>query len=82
MTNRETFVNYVKNGGKSFCSPQIGAGAGFDTKFMGKEWISDTTLEDTLITVRSFDMIPLINIGCPFESCAPEIMWEDQQPPQ
>ena len=33
MTNRERFINYIKNGeGKFICSPQIGAGAGFDTK--------------------------------------------------
>lgn len=48
MTAREQLISYVKNGGEKFlCSPQIGAGAGFDTKLAGKSWIGDTTLEDT-----------------------------------
>ena len=48
MTNRQKLLNYIKNGGDEFiCSPQIGAGAGFDTKMAGKTWFSQTTHEDT-----------------------------------
>ena len=65
MTKKEIFVDYVKNGnrGRCICSPQIGAGAGFDTKLAGKEWISDTTFEDTLNAALRFDMVPLFNVG-------------------
>ena len=76
MNKREQFINYVKYGGETICSPQIGAGAGFDTKFICKEWITETTLEDTIKTVESFDIVPLINMGCPFEECIKEICWE------
>lgn len=76
MNKREVFNDYVKNGGEKFCSPQIGAGAGFDTKFAGKEWICETTFEDTISTVESFDIVPLLNTGCSFEACIPEIVWE------
>ncbi len=66
MTNRAKFIDYVKNGGNAFvCSPQIGAGAGFDTKLAGKTWMSRTSLQDTVDAVRQFDMIPLINTGLP-----------------
>ena len=37
MTQKQKFINYVKNGGeKPICSLQIGAGAGFDSKLVGK----------------------------------------------
>ena len=78
MDKRNIFVNYIKNGGEKFCSPQIGAGAGFDSKLAGKEWISETTLEDTLAAVKKFDIIPLVNIGCPYEICVPQIVWEEK----
>lgn len=66
MTNRQLFVDYVKRGGeRHICSPQIGAGAGFDTKMAGKQWIGETTLEDTIACTQRFDMVPLINIGLP-----------------
>lgn len=65
MTKREQFVNYVKNGGRSFASPQIGCGAGFDTKMAGREWISETTVEDTIAACQAFDMVPLYNFGLP-----------------
>ena len=66
MTNREKFINYVKNGGKEFiCSPQIGAGAGFDTMLAGKTWMSHTTMQDTVNATKMFDMIPLFNFGLP-----------------
>lgn len=66
MTNRERLINYVKHGGKEFiCSPQIGAGAGFDTKVVGKTWFSQTTFEDTKSACEKFDMVPLYNFGLP-----------------
>lgn len=63
MTNREIFKNYVKNGGSFICSPQIGAGAGFDTRLAGKTWTTSTTMEDTIAACRMFDIIPLFNMG-------------------
>jgi len=63
MTNREKFKDYVKNGGEIFCSPQIGAGAGFDARLAGKTWLSQTTLDDTINACNRFDMIPLYNVG-------------------
>jgi hypothetical protein len=62
-TNRERYKEYVKNGGKTFASPQIGAGAGFDTKLAGKEWISQTTFDDLKNACKKFRMIPLYNFG-------------------
>jgi len=76
MTKRDIFVDYVKNGGEKFCSPQIGAGAGFDTKLAEKEWISETTLDDTLNAIEMFDIVPLVNVGCPYESCVKRFRWE------
>lgn len=75
ISKRETFINYVKDGGKKFCSPQIGAGAGFDTKLAGKKWISETTFDDTLNAVERFDIVPLINVGCAYESLL-DIQWK------
>ena len=63
MTNREKFKNYIKNGGEFFCSPQIGAGAGFDAKLAGKTWLSHATIQDTVDACNRFDMIPLYNMG-------------------
>lgn len=66
MTNRELLKDYIINGGKDFiASPQIGAGAGFDAKIAGKEWLSDATFEDTKKACEMFDMIPLYNFGLP-----------------
>ena len=78
MTNRERFINYIKTGeGKFICSPQIGAGAGFDTKLAGKTWFSQTTYEDTKHACEQFDMIPLYNFGLPdLTSLTPDIHWE------
>jgi len=71
-------MRYVAYGGKPICSPQIGGGAGFDTRLVGKEWISETTLEDTLGVVRQFDIVPLINIGlCDLGECNPSLKWEE-----
>jgi uroporphyrinogen-III decarboxylase len=66
MTNREKLLNYVKNGGDRFlCSPQIGAGAGFDAKLSGKAWLSEVTPADTKSAVERFDIVPLYNFGLP-----------------
>ena len=60
MTNREKFLNYVKNGGNELiCSPQIGAGAGFDTRLANKTWMTQTTMQDTINATKMFDMVPL-----------------------
>lgn len=78
MNKRDRFIDYVKNGGKKFiCSPQIGAGAGFDTRISGKKWISETTLDDTLFCVSQFNMDPLINVSLPDLVClVPDIRWK------
>lgn len=79
MDKRAKFIDYVKNGGKNICSPQIGAGAGFDAKLQKKCWISETTLDDTIISVEMFDMLPLINVGlCDLGCCNPAIGWEGE----
>ena len=66
MTNREKLISYIKHGGDKFlCSPQIGAGAGFDSRLAGKTWISDTTFEDTRKACELFDIVPLYNFGLP-----------------
>lgn len=75
ISKRKQFIEYVKNGGDAICSPQIGAGAGFDTKLAGKEWISETSFEDLLSAVERFDIVPLINIGCDMEAGL-DIGWE------
>ncbi len=77
MTNRETLIHYIKNGGSSFiCSPQIGAGAGFDTKIVGKTWFSSTTYEDTRTVCEMFDIVPLYNFPLPDLTCLlKEIKW-------
>lgn len=80
-TNREKYINYVKNGGKMFASPQIGAGAGFDTKLAGKEWISQTTFDDLKNACKKFNMTPLYNFGMiDLSSLIPnECRWENLQ---
>ena len=78
MTKRERYVDYVKNGGEKFCSPQIGAGAGFDTKMAGKEWVSETTMEDTIRATEQFDMLALYNFGLPDASfCNPDLAFKN-----
>ena len=80
MTSREKLIDYVKNGGKEFlCSPQIGAGAGFDTKLAGKTWIGETTLEDTRRAWEMFDVVPLYNFGLPdISRYAKEVHYEGE----
>jgi hypothetical protein len=66
LTNRERFIEYVKHGGDEFiCSPQIGAGAGFDARLSGKAWISEVTQADTKRVCETFEMTPLYNAGLP-----------------
>lgn len=81
MTAREQLISYVKNGGEKFlCSPQIGAGAGFDTKLAGKSWIGDTTLEDTRRAWEMFDVVPLYNFGLPdLSQFAPDVRYESER---
>jgi len=78
MNARERFIDCVKNGTeKPFVSLQIGAGAGFDCKLAGKEWISEGTLEDT---IRSYEIVgcePLFNIGLPdLGSAVESLKWQ------
>ena len=77
MTQRERFLAFVREGGAPFCSPQIGAGAGFDTRIAGKEWISQTTLADTIAAVGQFDILPLFNLGlCDLGEGDHELAWQ------
>lgn len=77
MTNRELLKSYVKNGGERFiCSPQIGAGAGFDAKMCGKEWNSEVTPEDTKKVCEMFDMVPLYNFGLDLSGITPDCKYE------
>lgn len=64
MTNKEKLLDYVKNGGERLiCSPQIGAGAGYDAKLMGKAFCSQATLTALKDIVARYPMLPLFNIG-------------------
>lgn len=77
MTARQQYLSYVRQGGDFFCSPQIGAGAGFDAKLAGKTWLSETTTEDTIKACRQFDMLPLFNFPLPDLSClCDSLRWE------
>lgn len=68
----------MKNGGAPICSPQIGGGAGFDTKLAGKEWLSQTSLADTLAAIDRFDIAPFINMGlCDLAECNPDLAWKE-----
>ena len=75
MTNREKLLNYIRHGGDKFiCSPQIGAGAGFDAMIAGKTWLGQATMEDTMNACAMFDMTPLYNMGLPdLTKLVPEI---------
>ena len=78
MTKRERFIDYVKNGGEKFASPQIGGGAGFDTKVKGYEWFTDTSIDDTIEVSEMFDMVPLYNFGIPDAGmCNPELAFRE-----
>ena len=77
MSSTRQFLDYVRHGAdKPFVSLQIGAGAGFDAKLAGKEWVSEATIEDT---VRAYEIVggePLYNIGLPIGDFAPELRWQ------
>lgn len=77
MSQRSRFLNYVRQGGtECFVSLQIGAGAGFDSRIAGKEWVSETTVEDTIAAYEHVGGGGLINVGFPgFDSCVPALKW-------
>ena len=58
MSKKSEFIEYVKHGGKKImCSPQIGAGAGYDSKLSGKE-IVKTTIDDTIAVCERYNIHP------------------------
>ena len=74
MSKRKDFINYVKHGGKRpVCSPQIGAGAGFDAKTLGKPYAA---IEDTVKVCNMFDMLPLYNFGLDVREADKKLVWE------
>ncbi len=76
MSMRQEFIEYVKNGGdRPVVSLQIGAGAGFDTKLAGKEWVSETTLDDLIVAYEKAECLPLFNIALSFDF-VPQFKWE------
>lgn len=79
MTQRSQFIQYIRQGGDvRLASIQIGGGAGFDTKLAGKEWVSETTVEDTLAAYEQVGGLGLINLGLPgFDVCVPELTWKN-----
>lgn len=79
MSTREEFIKYVKYGGsKSLVSFQIGAGAGFDCKLAGKEWVSQITIDDTINAYEIVGCCPLINVGLPdVGNVVSELKWKD-----
>jgi len=84
MTMRARFLDHIRNGaGRPFVSLQIGAGAGFDTKLAGKEWASETTVEDTIRAYETVGGDGLINVGLPdFGLVAPELAWQTESETQ
>lgn len=80
MTRRERFIQYVKNGGEEpFVSLQIGAGAGFDAKLAGREWISEGGLDDILKAYDEVGGDALINIGLPdLGAMVPALQWKHE----
>ncbi len=77
MTKREEFVEYVRHGGERLiCSPQIGGGAGYDTKLYGKEWNSEGRREYTVEVTHRYPMVPLYNVGLdPVMHCSDKLSW-------
>ncbi|NLG24170.1 MAG: hypothetical protein GX558_02365 [Clostridiales bacterium] len=64
MTDKRRFVDYVKNGGERLlCSPQIGAGAGYDAKLLGRQFCSQAPAEELPAICRRYPMTPLFNVG-------------------
>ncbi len=78
MDMREKFIDCVKNGSdEPVISIQIGAGAGFDTKLAGKEWISETTMDDLISAYQQVGGLPLYNLGLPdLGQYNEELRWE------
>ena len=76
-TQRHRFIDYVTNGGaEPYVSLQLGAGAGFDCKLTGKEWLSDGTIEDTIHAYELVGCDPLFNIMLPeFGEAINELRW-------
>lgn len=71
MSKKSEFIEYVKHGGKKImCSPQIGAGAGYDSKLSGKE-IVKTTIDDTIAVCERYNIHPLYNLGVNIGSVNP-----------
>jgi len=79
MTHRKTLLEYVHHGGDScLISLQIGAGAGFDSKPAGKEWVSETTLDETIAAYELVGGTAFINLGLPgFEKYIPDLAWKN-----
>ncbi len=77
---RQRFLEFVHKGGdRPYVSLQIGAGAGFDAKLAGKEWISEATLADTIRAYQQVGGDPLLNVGLPeFTGRVPELSWQHQ----
>ncbi|MBN1490836.1 MAG: hypothetical protein JXA69_13040 [Phycisphaerae bacterium] len=80
MTPRERFVWYVRHGdARPFVSLQIGAGAGFDCKLAGKEWISEGTLADTIRAYELVECDALYNVGLPdLGAVLPALAWTSE----
>ena len=76
MTKRERFIDFVKNGGETlFCSPQIGAGSGYEAKLAGKRFCSDANVKDIIAANSRYNVFPLYNFGIdPIMHCK-EISW-------
>ena len=81
MMHRKRFLDYIRNGGaEHLVSLQIGGGAGFDAKLAGKEWVSETTVEDTMAAYEQVGGIGLLNLGLPgFDACVPTIAWQHKR---
>jgi hypothetical protein len=77
---RQRFLDIVRSGSdRPYVSLQIGAGAGFDAKLAGKEWISEATLADTIAAYQQVGGDPLLNVGLPeFTDRVPELSWQHQ----
>lgn len=74
MTNRKKFIDYVRNGGpRPICSPQIGAGAGYDAKIAGKK---AAVIEDTIRVSEMYDMLPLYNFWVDVGATDARLMWQ------
>ena len=80
MTQRTQFLDYIRNGSdRCFVSLQVGAGAGFDSKLAGKEWVSETTTEDTVNAYELIGGAGFINLGLPgYDGVVPQLAWQNK----